>query len=74
MYSIIAASSRGFFFAAGIASLLLPSCLAWGQEKVTVIPPPTLDNPVAAGSPQEGRLGWGLLLGRRRGFLSMSWG
>ncbi len=63
MYSIIAASSRGFFFAAGIASLLLPSCLARGQEKVTVIPPPTLDNPVAAGSPQKAVLAGGCYWG-----------
>ncbi len=63
MYSIIGASSRGFFFATAIASLLLPFCLAWGQEKATVIPPPTLDNPVAAGSSQKAVLAGGCYWG-----------
>jgi hypothetical protein len=64
-----AASSRGLFFAAALASLLLQFSLAWGQDVATLIPPPALDDPVAAGKLQKAVLAGGCYWGTQGVFV-----
>jgi len=46
-----------------VSVLLMGACAAWGQEKPTVIPPPTLDGPRAAASSEKAVLAGGCYWG-----------